>query len=131
MSGGSIKGLGASPGAASGVLMLRTEDALDAAARGQKVVLLRAEMGAEDVPAIKVSAGVVCTRGGLTGDAAIIARTLGKPCVVGFPHFVVDYSARSVRVPLPGGDAEHTLLQGDPVSIDGAKGLFAFGETAD
>jgi pyruvate, orthophosphate dikinase len=127
MSIGPIKGLGASPGIASGTLMLRTEDALAAAERGESVVLLRSEMGADDVAAIKLAAGVVCTRGGLTGDAAIIARTLGKPCVVGFPHFVVDYTARSVRVPLPEGAGEKVLIQGDPVSIDGAKGLFSFG----
>ncbi|HEY1959366.1 MAG TPA: PEP-utilizing enzyme [Polyangiaceae bacterium] len=77
------KGQGASPGEAQGPLALTAESALDLASRGTPPIFVRNEMEAADVPAIRVAAGIVIARGGITADGAVAARALGKPCIVG------------------------------------------------
>lgn len=89
-------GLGASPGVAEGVLALRTEDALAWAAQGRRVVLALRDVDAEDTPAVRVCAALVTTAGGLTSDAAIVARALGIPCVTGCMTVTVGASALRV-----------------------------------
>lgn len=116
------RGMGASPGTATGHAVFRSEDAVLATSKGRPVILIRIETSAEDVPGIQAAVGIVTTHGGLTGDAAIIARTLGKPCIAGCGALRVDYTNNRMIVR---GDAETPELvvrAGDVLTIDGARG---------
>src|SRR5690606_37199759 len=86
------KGMGASPGTATGEIVFRSEYAVALSGQGKKVILVRIETTQEDVPGMRAAEGIVTTRGGLTGDAAIVARALGKPCITGCPPLRVDYA---------------------------------------
>jgi pyruvate,orthophosphate dikinase len=119
-----VRGVGASPGLASGAIVFRTEDAVRLATEGTTVVLVRIDTNAEDVPGIRASAGVITTRGGITGDAAIVARTLGKACIAGCAPMRVDYGTRTctiVREALA-DQADVVLREGDVITFDGATG---------
>jgi pyruvate,orthophosphate dikinase len=122
-----VRGVGASPGLTSGAIVFRTEDAVRLAAEGQAVVLLRIDTNAEDVPGIRAAAGVITTRGGITGDAAIVARTLGKPCIAGCASMRVDYGTRTCTVlrDMSAALAERAdvvLREGDVITFDGGTG---------
>jgi pyruvate,orthophosphate dikinase len=120
------KGTGASPGTATGAIVFRSEDAIAMAAKGTAVILVRIDTTAEDVPGMRVAAGIVTTRGGITGDAAIVARSLGKPCIASCPPMRVDYATNSLTVwrdsTNDDGDADVVLEKGAVITIDGAKG---------
>lgn len=118
------KGLGASPGTATGQIVFRAEDAVALGAQGKTVILVRIETTPEDVPGIQAAAGIVTTRGGLTGDAAIVARSLGKPCIAGCAPLRVDYASDSLTVwrDSTADDADVVLKKGDVITIDGGKG---------
>lgn len=118
------KGMGASPGTATGQIVFRTEDAVSLAAQGKSVILVRIETTPEDVPGMKAAAGIVTTRGGITGDAAIVARSLGKPCIASCAPLRVDYGTNSLTVWRESGDGDDdpVLKVGDVITIDGAKG---------
>ena len=118
------KGTGASPGTATGAIVFRSEDAVELASQGKAVILVRIETTPEDVPGMKIAAGIVTTRGGITGDAAIVARSLGKPCIASCAPLHVDYAANTITV---WGDSSEdgediVIEKGDLVTIDGAKG---------
>lgn len=117
-------GVGASPGVASGAIVFRSEDAVALAGQGKSVILVRIETTPDDVPGMQAAAGIVTTRGGLTGDAAIVARTLGKPCIAGCPPLRVDYGANTLTVwrDSTSDEADIVLAKGDVITIDGAKG---------
>ena len=91
----------ASVGRASGPLALSAEAASAFAASGAAPIFVRTEMDADDMQALRVSAGVVTTRGGITGDGAVAARVLGKPCLVGMSNVVIrmDFARSSSREP--------------------------------
>ncbi len=119
-----VRGVGASPGVATGCIVFRSEDAIALAGQGKSVVLVRIDTTPEDVPGMQVAAGIITTRGGLTGDAAIVARTLGKPCIAGCPTMHVDYTANTCTL---WGDsteeqADIVLAKGDVISFDGGTG---------
>jgi pyruvate,orthophosphate dikinase len=118
------KGMGASPGTATGEIVFRSEDAVAGAAQGKSVILVRIETTSEDVPGMKAAAGIVTTRGGITGDAAIVARSLGKPCIASCAALRVDYSANSLMVwrDSSDDDEDRVLTKGDIITIDGGKG---------
>lgn len=118
------KGMGASPGTATGQIVFRSEDAVTLAAEGKSVILVRIETTPEDVPGMKAAAGIVTTRGGITGDAAIVARSLGKPCIASCAPLRVDYGERTVTVwrDSSGDEDDPVLKQGDLITIDGANG---------
>lgn len=120
------KGLGASPGTATGEIVFRSEDAVALAAAGTAVILVRTETTPEDVPGMRVAAGIITTRGGITGDAAIVARSLGKPCIASCPPMRVDYAKNCLTIwrdSTMGDDAADVVLQkGAVITIDGAKG---------
>ncbi len=118
------KGMGASPGTATGAIVLRSDDAVALAAEGKPVILVRIDTTADDVPGMKVAAGIVTSHGGITGDAAIVARTLGKPCIASCSRLHVDYAANGVTVwrDSSTSEADVVLKKGDIVTIDGAKG---------
>ncbi|OJY25672.1 MAG: hypothetical protein BGO98_34170 [Myxococcales bacterium 68-20] len=117
--------MGASPGTATGAIVFRSEDAVDLASQGKAVILVRIETTPDDVPGMKIAAGIVTTRGGITGDAAIVARSLGKPCIASCAPLHVDYAANSLTVwgSAASGDPDDVVLKkGDLVTIDGGKG---------
>lgn len=118
------RGTGASPGTATGLVVFRSEDAVELASQGKAVILVRIETTPEDVPGMKIAAGIITTRGGITGDAAIVARTLGKPCISSCSLMHVDYTSNSVTIWNESGkDGDDIVVKkGDLMTMDGAKG---------
>src|SRR5262245_59796819 len=105
------RGVGASPGTATGQIVFHARDAVDLAERGIAVIFVRIETTPEDVPAMKVASGIVTTRGGITGDAAIVARSLGKPCIASCAQVLVDYGSK--RLTVMGASEDIVLNQGE------------------
>lgn len=118
------KGVGASPGTATGKIVFRSEEAVAMAADGTSVILVRTETTSEDVPGMRAAAGIVTTRGGITGDAAIVARSLGKPCIASCPPMRVDYAKDLLTVwrDSTGDENDIVLRKGDTITIDGSLG---------
>lgn len=112
------RGQGASPGQATGKMVFSPDEVVRLAAAGESVIFVRVETDSEDMPALRVAAGIVTTRGGLTSDAAIVARSLGKPCIAGCSTLVVSYADETLSV--RGGV---TLKKHHVLSIDGSRGL--------
>jgi len=110
------KGLDASPGAASGKVVFHSEEAQELSERGEKVVLVRMETSPEDIQGMTVSQGILTSRGGQTSHAAVVARGMGKPCVVGCSEIAVDYARQLFYA----GDTVIKRL--DWITIDGATG---------
>lgn len=110
-------GLAASPGAATGRLVLDPATAARLAERGEDVVLLRPETRAEDLPGMLVARAVVTARGGRTSHAAVVARGLGLPAVCGVAGLDVDLATRQVSLA-----GERILAEGDVVTVDGSTG---------
>lgn len=118
------RGMGASPGTATGAVVFHSADAVELASTGESVILVRIDTNAEDVPGMKVAAGIVTSHGGITGDAAVVARSLGKPCIASCAPLHVDYAAGRVTVWRDSASDEPDIVvkKGDVVTIDGAKG---------
>ncbi len=118
------KGMGASPGTATGKIVFRSEEAVAMAADGTSVILVRTETTSEDVPGMRAAVGIVTTRGGITGDAAIVARSLGKPCIASCPPMRVDYAKEQITVwrDSTGDEADIVLEKGATIRIDGGTG---------
>src|SRR5204863_6849467 len=91
------------------------------AGRGEAVLLVRVETSPEDIHGMKAAQGILTSRGGMTSHAAVVARGMGKPCVVGAGNVQVD--PRAGRV-VAGGV---TLKAGDIISIDGSTGEVMLG----
>jgi pyruvate,orthophosphate dikinase len=118
-------GLPAGPGAASGRIALTAEKAAAMVAGGKgPVLLVRAETSPEDIVGMHVAAGILTSRGGMTSHAAVVARGLGKPCVVGAGDLDVDEDAGIVRV------EGRSFKEGDQLSIDGTTGEVIAGALA-
>jgi pyruvate, orthophosphate dikinase len=107
----------ASVGVATGPIALDGEAATRAAAEGTPPVLVRAHTATEDIAAIEASAGLLTGAGGRTSHAAVVARELGKPCLVGCPDLRLHLAARTVSI---GG---RTLAEGDVICLDAESGL--------
>ncbi|MFT4065584.1 pyruvate, phosphate dikinase [Paraburkholderia sp.] len=116
-----VGGVGASPGHASGVAVLDSDRAVERAATGEAVILVRPTTSPLDVRGMLHSQGVVTARGGSASHAAVVARALDKPCVVGCGALEIDEASRSFKV----GDRE--LREGDQLSIDGKTGSIYVG----
>jgi pyruvate,orthophosphate dikinase len=114
-------GLAASPGAVSGKLSFSVADAQARAALGEDVILCRTETHPEDIHGIHVARGILTARGGMTSHAAVVARGMGKTCVVGVTDLVIDAQA---EVAVIGGVPVGT---GDVVTIDGSTGEVLLG----
>ncbi|HKQ61848.1 MAG TPA: putative PEP-binding protein, partial [Candidatus Polarisedimenticolaceae bacterium] len=110
------RGLPAGPGAASGIIAFSAERAVALARGGKPVLLVRAETSPEDLAGMVAAAGILTSRGGMTSHAAVVARGMGKPCVVGAEGLWVDAERRVLRA------GKRTLREGDALSIDGASG---------
>jgi pyruvate,orthophosphate dikinase len=118
-------GLPAGPGAASGRIALTAERAAAMVGDGKgPVLLVRAETSPEDIVGMHVAAGILTSRGGMTSHAAVVARGLGKPCVVGAGDLDVDEEEGIVRV------EGHSFEEGDELSIDGTTGEVIAGALA-
>ncbi len=109
-------GLPASPGAASGKIVLDADTAEQYSARGEKVILVRVETSPEDIHGMHAAQGILTARGGMTSHAAVVARGMGRPCVSGASQVSIDMAARTLLI----GAAE--LREGDLITLDGAKG---------
>ena len=110
------KGLGASPGAATGKVVFTAEDAVNWAEKGEKVVLVRLETSPEDITGMKASQGILTVRGGMTSHAAVVARGMGTCCVSGCGDIVMDEENKKFVL------AGKTYHEGDYISIDGSTG---------
>jgi pyruvate,orthophosphate dikinase len=113
-----VKGLNASPGAAVGRAVFDADTAVEWAARGDKVILVRIETSPDDFHGMAVAQGIITARGGATSHAAVVARQIGKPCVAGSADLVVDYGSKSAHCSVTGTD----FKEGDWVSLDGTTG---------
>ncbi len=115
-------GLPASPGAASGAIVLDADTAEQRAERGDAVVLCRVETSPEDIHGMHAAKGILTARGGMTSHAAVVARGMGRPCVSGASAVSINMSTRTLRI----GDRE--LKEGDTITLDGATGEVMAGE---
>jgi len=116
------RGMAASPGAAVGRVVFDSATAVEWAARGERVVLLRRETNPEDLEGMLAAAGILTSRGGKTSHAAVVARGMGKTAVCGADDLEVDSVAKLARA---GGV---TVVEGDVLSIDGSTGEVFVGE---
>ena len=116
------KGLNASPGAATGQAIFDPDRAEEAKAAGHPVILVRIETSPDDVHGMLAARGVLTARGGATSHAAVVARSMGLPCVAGAESLQIDYADRTMRA----GAA--TIREGEMISIDGTTGEIFAGE---
>ena len=110
------KALGASPGAACGKIVFTADDAVEWAARGEKVVLVRLETSPEDITGMKSAQGILTVRGGMTSHAAVVARGMGTCCVSGCGDINMDEENKKFTL------AGQTFTEGSEISIDGTTG---------
>jgi pyruvate,orthophosphate dikinase len=116
------RGLPAGPGAAAGTVVFHAEDAKARAQQGQSVILVREETSPEDVGGMQAAKGILTARGGMTSHAALVARQLGKPCVVGCTTLEIDYKKATLEV------AGTSIREGEWISLDGATGRVFVGK---
>ncbi len=114
-------GLPASPGAASGAIVLDSDLAQNLAERGEAVILVRVETSPEDIHGMHAAKGILTARGGMTSHAAVVARGMGRPCVSGASAVSIDIAKRTLRI----GTRE--LKEGDQITLDGTTGQVMFG----
>ena len=116
------KALNASPGAAVGEIVFDADKAEEEALKGRDVILVRDETSPEDIHGMHSSVGILTTKGGMTSHAAVVARGMGKPCVVGAENLTINLEEKTVT----NGDIE--LEEGDLISLDGTLGEVYIGE---
>jgi pyruvate, orthophosphate dikinase len=116
------RGLNASPGAACGKIVLDADTAVERGKGGESVILVRWETTPDDIHGLIQSKGVLTAHGGMTSHAAVVARGMGKPCVAGCEGLEIDLGAKEVKL------GEHTLHEGDVITIDGGTGRVIVGE---
>ncbi|MBK7671390.1 MAG: pyruvate, phosphate dikinase [bacterium] len=117
-------GLPASPGAAQGIVVFSAEDAVQLAAAGKRVLLVRKETSPEDIAGMNVAQGILTARGGMTSHAAVVARGMGKPCVAGCGTLFVDSAKGEMTI------AGKSFHQGDWITINGTNGAVIEGQPA-
>ena len=115
-------GLPAGPGAASGKIYLNAERAVQAADKGEKVLLVRLETSPEDLRGMIAAEGILTARGGVSSHAALVARQMGKVCICGAAALEINYDKKTVTV------AGQTFAEGDFLSIDGTAGTVYAGQ---
>lgn len=116
------KGLPAGPGAATGRVVFSAEEAEAWRKRGERVVLCRVETSAEDIRGMEAAQAILTARGGMTSHAALVARQMGKVCVVGCEALHIDYRQRQMMV------GRSRLGEGDWISVEGTTGEVIQGE---
>ncbi len=110
------KALGASPGAACGKVVFTADDAVEWAAKGEKVILVRLETSPEDITGMKAAQGILTVRGGMTSHAAVVARGMGTCCVSGCGDINMDEENKKFTL------AGKVYTEGDFISLDGSTG---------
>jgi pyruvate,orthophosphate dikinase len=115
------QGLNASPGAASGQIVLDADTAEERGRAGDDVILVRWETTPDDIHGLIHARGVLTAHGGMTSHAAVVARGMGTPCVAGCDGLAIDVAAGKVRI------GSHELSVGDTITIDGATGRVIVG----
>ena len=116
------RGMAASPGAAVGKIAFNNAQAVEAAEKGVKTVLVRRETNPDDLPGMVAAEGVLTARGGKTSHAAVVARGMGKTCVCGAESLVIDAAAGTVTID------DLVLTADDTIAIDGQTGEIFRGE---
>lgn len=116
------KGLPASPGAASGIIVFDADTAERRNEMGDAVILVRIETSPEDIHGMHAARGILTARGGMTSHAAVVARGMGRPCVSGAGSLSIDNKERVLRI------GKRELREGDTITIDGASGEVMLGE---
>ncbi|MEO3434310.1 pyruvate, phosphate dikinase [Inquilinus sp. CAU 1745] len=115
------RGLPASPGAASGKVVMTADEAEKLAQMGERVVLVREETSPEDIHGMHAAAGILTTRGGMTSHAAVVARGMGRPCVSGAGELRIDHKNRTATV------KNVVVKAGDIITLDGSTGEVMLG----
>jgi pyruvate,orthophosphate dikinase len=110
------KGLPASPGAAVGKIVFNAEDAAHAAARKEKVILVRLETSADDIEGMHAAQGILTARGGMTSHAAVVARGMGKCCVAGCAALLIDENKKLLTI------GSKVFKENDDLTLDGSMG---------
>ena len=118
------RGLPASPGAATGMVVFDADSAEHRAQMGENVILVRVETSPEDIHGMHAAKGVLTARGGMTSHAAVVARGMGRPCVSGASGLSIDMATRTARM----GTRE--VKEGDVITLDGSTGDVMLGEVA-
>ncbi|HEX9149237.1 MAG TPA: putative PEP-binding protein, partial [Thermoanaerobaculia bacterium] len=116
------KGLPAGPGAACGRVAFTADRAVEMAAKGDPVVLVRVETSPEDIAGMHAAVGILTTRGGMTSHASVVARGMGKTCVVGAGEITVDETKGELRA------RNLSAKEGDFLSVDGTAGEVILGK---
>ena len=116
------KGLPASPGAASGIIVFDADTAERRNEMGDAVILVRIETSPEDIHGMHAAKGILTARGGMTSHAAVVARGMGRPCVSGAGSLSIDNKERVLRI------GKRELREGDTITIDGTSGEVMLGE---
>ena len=115
------KGIAASPGAASGIVIFNVKKAIELGEAGKKIILIRKETKPEDVPAFFSAEGILTSLGGKSSHAAIVSRGMGKPCIVGCAELKINYDDNTCTA------NRITIKEGETVSIDGSTGTVFIG----
>ncbi len=115
-------GLPAGPGAASGKIYFNAERSVEAAAKGEKVLLVRTETSPEDLRGMIAAEGILTARGGVSSHAALVARQMGKVCVCGASALHIDYTSLTLTV------GSNKYKEGEYLSIDGTSGAVYAGQ---
>ena len=110
------KGLPASPGAASGRIAFTAQEAISRASQGERILLVRRETEAADVAAMAKCDGILTSTGGMTSHAAVVARGMGVPCIVGASELTIDAQRRRLSTP------NRVFVAGDALTLDGTTG---------
>ena len=116
------KGLPASPGAASGLIVFDADTAERRNEMGDSVILVRIETSPEDIHGMHAAKGILTARGGMTSHAAVVARGMGRPCVSGAGSLSIDTKTKVLRI------GQRELREGDTITIDGTTGEVMMGE---
>lgn len=117
-----VKGLPASPGAATGQVVFDSDEAEVLVNEGNKVILVRPETTPDDIHGIVAAEGIVTSRGGMTSHAAVVARGMGKACICGCESLKIDLQEKQFRV------GNTVVNAGDKITIDGSTGEVMLGE---
>jgi pyruvate,orthophosphate dikinase len=123
------KGLPASPGAVTGAIVFNAEDAIKQAAAGKKVILVRIETSPEDLEGMNAALGILTARGGATSHAAVVARGMGRSCVVGCSEIQIDYAKKQISAKAKDGSTI-VVKGGETITINGSAGTVYVGDVA-